>query len=172
MMSIFSKTKKLGRFVRANAVEGSPGFVGTVAGETKRGQQFSVKLHCLLKIFHPQINVIQNARFHLLDFRFSRRISNFNPDHVSSTAQTFMSTNPSGNAISRITSSVTSVEIPEDFFGHETQIAPLSDILSRKIDIYFCISLRRLVKRWTKLEPDFKRSENVTLSRIWPSNRR
>ena len=70
-----------------------------------------------------------------------------------------MSTNPSGNAISRITSSVTSVEIPEDFFGHETQIAPLSDILSRKIDIFFCISLRRLVKRWTKLEPDFKRSE-------------
>src|SRR6266581_7315204 len=64
MMSIFSKTKKLGRFVRANAVEGSPGFVGAVAGETERGQQLSVKLHCSLKIFHPQINVIQNTRLH------------------------------------------------------------------------------------------------------------
>ena len=41
--------------------------------------------------------------------RFSRRIISFNPDHVSSTAQTFTSTKPSGNATSRITSSVTSV---------------------------------------------------------------
>src|SRR5260370_40448006 len=113
-------------------------------------------------VFHPQINVIENARFHLFDFRSSRRIINFNPDQVSSTAQTFMSTNPSGNAISRITSSVTSVEIPEDFFGHETQTVPLSDILSRKIDLFFCNSLRRPVKRWTKFEPGFNRSENVT----------
>src|SRR6266516_2607650 len=147
MMSIFSKTKKLGRFVRANAVEGSPGFVGTVAGETKRGQQFSVKLHCLLKIFHPQINVIQNARFHLLDFRFSRRIINFNPDHVSSTAQTFVSTNPSGKATSRTTSSVMSVGILADFFGHETQIVPLSEIFSRKIDNFFSSSFRLVLKR-------------------------
>ncbi len=53
-----------------------------------------------------------------------------------------MSTNPSGNAISRTTSSVTSVEIPEDFFGQETQTVPLSDIFRRKIDIFFCNSLR------------------------------
>jgi len=83
-----------------------------------------------------------------------------------------MSTNPSGNAICRTTSSVTSVEIPEDFFGQETQTVPLSDIFRRKIDIFFCNSLRRLVKRWTKLEPGFNRSENVTSLGILPSKRR
>src|ERR1700724_1053684 len=172
MMSILGETKKLGRFVRANRVECSPDFVRTIAGEAKRGQKFAVKLHGSLEIFHPQINVIQNARFHLFDFRFSRRIINFNPDQVSSTAQTFMSTNPSGKAIARITSSVTSVEIPEDFFGHETQTVPLSDILSRKICIFFCNSLRRPVKRWTKFDPGFNRSENITPSGILPSSRR
>src|SRR5438270_4381171 len=172
MMSIFCESKKLGRFVAPDGIECSPGFVGAIAGETERRQQLSVKLHCSLKVFHPQIDVIQNARFHLFDFRFSRRIINFNPDQVSSTAQTFTSTNPSGNAISRITSSVRSVEIPEDFFGHETQTVPFSDILSRKIDNFFCNSLRRLVKRWTKFELESRRLENATPSGIFPSNRR
>ena len=65
MMSIFSKTKKLGRFVRTDTVECSPGFIRAIAGETKRGQKFAVKLHRSLKIFHPQINVIENSCFHL-----------------------------------------------------------------------------------------------------------
>src|SRR5260370_39190601 len=58
------------------------------------------------------------------DFRFSTRMTSFNPDHVSSTAQTLTSTRPSGNANARTTSSVTSVGTLAAFFGHETQIAP------------------------------------------------
>src|SRR5438132_11012804 len=147
MMSIFCESKKLGRFVAPDGIECSPGFVGAIAGETERRQQLSVKLHCSLKVFHPQIDVIQNARFHLFDFRFSRRIINFNPDQVSSTAQTFTSTNPSGNAISRITSSVTSVEMPEDFFGHETQTVPVLAIFARKIGNRFSNSDRCMLKK-------------------------
>src|SRR5439155_18810367 len=41
------------------------GFVGPIAGEAKSGQEFAVKLHCSLKIFHPQMNVIENSCFHL-----------------------------------------------------------------------------------------------------------
>ena len=65
MMSIFGETKKLRRFVRTDTVECSPGFVGPIAGEAESGQKFAVKLHCSLKIFHPQINVIENSCFHL-----------------------------------------------------------------------------------------------------------
>src|ERR1700737_1657742 len=147
MMSILRESKNLSRFVAAHGIKCSPGLIRAIAGETKRRQELAVKLHCSLKIFYPQINVVQNSRFHLFDFRVGRRIINFNPDQVASTAQTFTSTNPSGNAISRITSSVTSVEIPEDFFGHETQIVPSSDILSRKIDNLLSSSLRLVVKR-------------------------
>src|SRR5438093_3988173 len=196
MMSIFDETKKLRRFVRTDTVECSPGFVGPIAGEAESGQKFAVKLHRSAKIFHPQINVIENSCFHLsrisltsilslreregrrgaageghLDFRFLRRIINFNPDHVSSTAQTFMSTNPSGNATSRTTSSVMSVGILADFFGHETQIVPLSAILSRKIDNLLSNSLRRFVNRWTKSELVLIRLENVTRS-SFPSSLR
>src|SRR6266480_5699231 len=147
MMSIFGESKKLGRLVAASGIERSPRFIGAVTGETERRQQLSVKLHCSLKVFHPQINVIENTLSHLLDFRFSRRIINFNPDQISSTAQTFMSTNPSGNAISRITSSVTSVEMPEDFFGHETQIVPVLAIFARKIGNRFSNSDRCMLKK-------------------------
>ena len=65
MMSIFGKTKKLRGLVRTDTIECSPGFVGPIAGEAKSGQEFAVKLHCSLKIFHPQINVIENSCFHL-----------------------------------------------------------------------------------------------------------
>src|SRR5437899_9547599 len=65
MMSIFDETKKLRRFVRTDTVECSPGFVGPIAGEAESGQKFAVKLHRSLKIFHPQINVIENSCFHL-----------------------------------------------------------------------------------------------------------
>src|SRR5947207_9238923 len=147
MMSIFGESEKLGRFLAAGGIKRSPGFIRAIAGKTERWQQLPVKVQCSLKIFHPQINVIQNARFHLFDFRFSRRIINFNPDQVSSTAQTFMSTNPRGNAISRITSSVRSVEMPEDFFGHETQIVPVLAIFARKIGNRFSNSDRCMLKK-------------------------
>src|SRR5882724_385228 len=57
-------------------------------------------------------------------FRWSFGITNFNPDQISSTAQTLISTRPSGSAMLRTTTSLRSVEIPEDFFGHDTQIMP------------------------------------------------
>src|SRR5450631_4223745 len=55
----------------------------------------------------------------VLSQRSSFRTTNFRADHTSETAQTFTSTKPSGNATSRIMSSVTSVGTFEDFFGHE-----------------------------------------------------
>ena len=56
-------------------------------------------------------------------YRSSFRTTSFNPDHVSSTAHTLMSTNPIGSATSRITSSVMSVGTFDVFFGHDTQMA-------------------------------------------------
>jgi len=52
--------------------------------------------------------------------------TNFNPDHTSSTAHTFTSTNPDFNPKSRMLVSSRSVATPEDFFGHEIQIMPSS----------------------------------------------
>ena len=60
-----------------------------------------------------------------------RRIINFNPDHTSSTAQTFTSTRPIGSARSRIVSSVILLVTPELFFGQETQITPPGTIFFR-----------------------------------------
>src|SRR5437879_5720273 len=74
------------------------------------------------------------------DFRCSRRITSFRADQISSTAHTFVSTNPSGKATSRITSSVTSVGIAADFFGQETQSIPVSASLARKDFTLFCKS--------------------------------
>src|SRR5439155_94869 len=74
-------------------------------------QKLSVKLNCYLHFFHSQINVIKATRFH---FRFSLRTISFNPDQVSSIAHTFTSTNPSGSATARTTSSVTSVDTSDD----------------------------------------------------------
>ena len=51
-------------------------------------------------------------------------ITSLRPDQMSSTAQTLMSTNPSGKATSRTVSSLTSEDIPDAFFGHETQMTP------------------------------------------------
>src|SRR6202040_239272 len=66
MMSIFRESKKLGRFVAAHGIERSPRFVGAIAGETERRQELAVKLRCSLKVFHSQINVIQNSCFHFI----------------------------------------------------------------------------------------------------------
>src|SRR5262245_3245947 len=55
--------------------------------------------------------------------RSSLRTTSLSPDHTSSTAQTLMSTKPSGSATSRTTSSVISVGTLADFFGHDTHTA-------------------------------------------------
>src|SRR6266480_7012348 len=64
MLSVLGESKKLGRLIAPDRIECSPGFVGSIAAKTERRQQLTVKLHCPLKIFHPQINVIQNTRLH------------------------------------------------------------------------------------------------------------
>src|ERR1700682_6503082 len=128
MVLVFGETEKLGRLVAADRVKCAPLCVGAVAAEPERRQDFAVKNFRAGKVFYPQINVVEASRFHFVffDFRFSRRIINFNPDQVLSTAHTFVSTNPSGKATSRITSSVTSVETPADFFGQDTHTIPVS----------------------------------------------
>src|SRR6516162_5674062 len=63
--------------------------------------------------------------------RFSTRITSFSPDQVSSTAHTFTSTSPSGNASVRTTSSEISVGTLEAFFGQDTQIVPFGTSLCR-----------------------------------------
>lgn len=73
-------------------------------------------------------------------FLSETRITSFNPDHTSLTAQTLISTKPSGRAISRIVSSVISVGTLDAFFGHETHTKPscfnsvrnLESVASRK----------------------------------------
>src|SRR2546430_14621650 len=94
MMSIFGESEKLRRFVAADRIESSPGFIRAISSEAEGGKKFAVKFHRPLKIFYPQINVVQNPRSHFLDFRFSRRIINFNPDQVSSIAQTLYRRSP------------------------------------------------------------------------------
>src|SRR5205823_14200733 len=64
MMSIFGESKKLGGLIAPDRIECAPGFIGSIAVKTERWQQLAVKLHCPLKVFHPQINVIQNSRLH------------------------------------------------------------------------------------------------------------
>lgn len=56
-------------------------------------------------------------------------MTSFNPDQTSLTAQTLISTNLRGSAISRMVSSVMSVSTPEDFFGHDTQTKPVGKVI-------------------------------------------
>src|SRR5207244_3777024 len=119
------------------------------ANKSKLRQELSVKLLRYFHVFHSQINVIKTTRFH---FRFSFRTISFSPDQVSSIAHTFTSTKPSGSATARITSSVTSAGMPDDFFGQETQMVPVSASFSRKMDNLLSKSLRFLMKTWTKLD--------------------
>src|SRR5688572_11331102 len=58
-------------------------------------------------------------RFGRTAYRNDFRITNFRPDQVSSTAQTFTSTKPSGSASSRIVSSVISVSTFAAFFDQD-----------------------------------------------------
>src|SRR5262252_284726 len=65
-------------------------------------------------------------------FRCALGITNFSPDQTSSTAQTLMSTRPSGSAVSRTTTSLRSVATPLAFLGHDTQIMPSGAIVLRR----------------------------------------
>src|SRR6266513_2446295 len=120
-----------------------------VANKSELWQKFQVKTFCQSHVCYPKIDVIKATRFHFVvcSFRFVRRITSFSPDQVSSIAHTFTSTKPSGSATARITSSVTSVGTPADFFGHETQSVPVSATFSRNIGNFFSNSLRRVVKK-------------------------
>src|SRR2546421_4355658 len=149
MMSIFGESEKLGRLVSAGRIECSPGFVGPIASEADSGKQLAVKFFRASEILHPQIDVIEDSCSHFFDFRFSRRIINFNPDQVSSTAQTFVSTRPSGSATARMTSSVTLVGTPDDFLGHETQTTASSAIFWRSDCKCFSNAPRSVTKRCT-----------------------
>ena len=60
--------------------------------------------------------------------RAERRRTSLSPDQIASIAQTLTSTSPSGSAIVRTVSSVTSVASPADFFGHEAQMTPAAGI--------------------------------------------
>lgn len=62
--------------------------------------------------------------FDLPCFRSFSRRTNFNPDQMSVTAQTFTSTNPARRPTSRIASSLRSVTTPELFFGQLTHNIP------------------------------------------------
>ena len=56
-------------------------------------------------------------------------ITSFNPDQISSTAQTFTSTSPVWMAKFRIISSEMSAKTFDDFFGQDIQIIPFNLIL-------------------------------------------
>ena len=82
--------------------------------------------------------------------RSSFRITSLSPDQVSVTAQTLMSTKPSGRASSRTVSSVMSVGIFADFLGHETQTAAVGlDLLAKrdKGTSQFCLAGREDVHK-------------------------
>src|SRR6476619_1587732 len=81
--------------------------------------------HRVLSIYLPRLAGAGLARW-------SRGMTSFKADHVSSMAQTLMSTSPSDSAVSRTTFSVTSVATPEDFFGHDTHTMPPGAIASRQ----------------------------------------
>src|SRR5437588_1421737 len=180
MILVLDDAKKFRWFVAAGGIKGVEvvahhsfrcGFV-FLTNKSKLRQKFCVKLRGRFDVFDSKIDVIKQSCFHHFDFRLSRRIINFNPDPVSSTAQTLMSTKSSGSATARMTSSVTSVTTPDDFFGHETQIAASSAILRRKMDNCFANSPRRVANRWTNLVFPTGRVAKFTPLGIWPSNLR
>lgn len=76
------------------------------------------------------------------DPRSETRITSLSPDHTSLTAQTLTSTNPSGSATARITSSVTSDGTFEAFFGHDTHTYPAGASDRRRVARRFASAAR------------------------------
>src|SRR6266700_5412000 len=175
MIFICGETEEFRGLVAARGIKSMEIVARTFVNKAELGQEFPVKPSCDFHVFHPYIDVIKTTCSHFLrcalhlnplsappgcdpgddakrlvrglDFRCSRRTINFNPDQVSSTAHTFTSTNPSGSATARITSSVTSVGTPADFFGQETQTVHVSGTFIRNRLNCFSSSPRRVVKR-------------------------
>ena len=87
-----------------------------------------------------------NRTVSAVNFRFASRTTRRRPDQVSSTAQTLVSTSPSGSAHSRTTSSVTVVGTPALFFGHEIQSIASSRIFLRKAGRSFASRARSVQK--------------------------
>ncbi len=63
------------------------------------------------------------GNYRLFSRSFSR-LTNFNPDQISVTAQTFTSTKPAASPMARTTFSSTSVATPEVFLGQLTHSIP------------------------------------------------
>jgi hypothetical protein len=96
--------------------------------------------------------------------RSSFRITSFRPDHTSSTAHTFTSTSPSGNASSRTVSSVMSVATFDAFFGQETQIVPSCRSPRSSAPSRFARSVRAVANTCTISMSRPARARNVTPS--------
>src|SRR5262249_28565926 len=110
----------------------------------------------IFNVFHAQSHVgyrnlapsalVNCTRTHL---SFNRN-TNFNPDQVSSTAQTFTSTSLALRPISRTMFSSKSVGTPAAFFGQEIQSMPSAFIASRSLGISAAKLLRLAVKKCRK----------------------
>src|SRR3954470_175259 len=80
-------------------------------------------------------------------------ITSFRPDHVSSIAHTFTSTNPSGSAIARMTSSLMVVGTFADFFGHDTHTAVFGRISAMSFASCAAARSRSVANRCTMSVP-------------------
>ena len=93
-------------------------------------------------------------------------MTNFSPDHVSSTAQIFTSTNPNGRAAVRTRSSVTVAGTPDAFLGQETQIMPFGAIAAISFGSLASSSEYERVKKCQISIPVLMLLDIVTLSGI------
>ncbi len=149
-----------------------PVVIGPVAGKSERRQNLAIKLSRSREIFYAQVNMVKMACFHfrVVDCRFSRRTINFRPDQVSSTAQTYVSTNPSGKATARITSSVISVETLAAFFGQEIHRVPVSATIPRNRFNSRSNCARCVVNKCTNAQSRERQSDSRVFSGSLPSN--
>jgi hypothetical protein len=73
---VWTKAKELRRFAADRGIKGMESSTGLFVTESELWQKFSVKLYRGFHICHPQIDVIEATRFHLLIF--NRLASQFN----------------------------------------------------------------------------------------------
>src|SRR5271170_7780261 len=97
---------------------------------------------------------------------------NFNPDHIRSTAQTFMSTRPVGRTIPRIKFSVRSLATPEVFLGHEIHTTASGAILSLQEFSLVISPDASVANKCTKFMPDAGRVSHRTFTSIGKDNKR
>src|SRR2546427_568356 len=103
--------------------------------------------------------------------RFSMRITKRSPDHVSSIAQTLLSTRPSGRPTSRSASSVRSLSTPELFLGQAIQSAPAGSSARASFAKWRSRSAREVVKKTTRSSGARTRLRTSTRSGSCPSVR-